>query len=79
MIEGVYLGKNMDYGNIEENKLNPIFPIKTVFYNGANIANSTTTMVAIPALSFNVVPGWYKVKFYPYYNAANIGTGQVLI
>lgn len=49
--------------------------IGTVFYNGANITNATTTMVAIPALSFNVVPGWYRVKFYPFYNSAAITTG----
>ena len=49
--------------------------IGTVFYSGANITNATATMVAIPALSFNVVPGWYRVKFYPFYNAATTATG----
>lgn len=47
----------------------------SVFYNGANITNATATMQAIPALSFNVVPGWYVVKFYPFYNAVNTATG----
>lgn len=47
----------------------------SVFYNGANITNATATMQPIPALSFNVVPGWYRVKFYPFYNAVNTATG----
>lgn len=46
-----------------------------VFYNGANILKNNNVMQAIPALSFNVVPGWYVVKFYPFYNAANTATG----
>lgn len=48
---------------------------KTLFYNGPNITNATATMVAILALSFQVQTGWYKVKFYPFYNAATTTTG----